>query len=147
MSAGVMMGAGMGMNAYSQYAAGQMSRKLSNANASIADRQSASEVQSGNYNANLSALRTSAIEGQQVNTTGANNLTVSGSALRMVGDTARAGALDALTIRNNALRRAWGFAVQGAGDRYSGAADAASGTLNAMGTFIGGASRAYAMGT
>lgn len=147
MSAGVMMGAGMGMNAYSQYAAGQMSQKLANANSKIAAQQADSEVKAGAYNENLSRQRTAAVEGQQVNDTGAENLTVSGSALRMIGDTARAGEKDALTIRNNALRRAWGFSVQGAGDRYSGQADAASGTLNAAGTLIGGAGRVYAMGS
>jgi hypothetical protein len=38
-----------------------------------------------------------------------------GSPIDILGDTARAGEQDALTIRNNAAREAWGYRVQGAG--------------------------------
>lgn len=38
-----------------------------------------------------------------------------GSPTDILGDTRRAGEFDALTIRNNAAREAWGYQVQGAG--------------------------------
>ena len=38
----------------------------------------------------------------------------SGSAIDIFGDTARAGEMDALTIRSNAIRQSWGFQVAGA---------------------------------
>jgi hypothetical protein len=38
----------------------------------------------------------------------------SGSAVDIIGDTGRAGEMDALTIRSNAARQSWGFQVAGA---------------------------------
>ena len=41
-----------------------------------------------------------------------------GSALRLAGDTAMMGEMDALTVRNNAIREAYGFKVDAASARY-----------------------------
>jgi hypothetical protein len=70
-----------------------------------------------------------------------------GSSMRIQGDTAALGELDAQTIRNNAARTAWGFQTQGAnfGGQaallQSQASDASSaGALGAFSSLIGGAS-------
>lgn len=70
-----------------------------------------------------------------------------GSSLRIQGDTAALGELDAQTIRNNASRTAWGFQTQGAnfgaqaGLLQSQASNAtAAGQLGAFSSIIGGAS-------
>jgi hypothetical protein len=70
-----------------------------------------------------------------------------GSSLRTQGDIAGLGALDAATIKNNALRTAYGFKVQGlnfgaeAGMLQNQSKDAlADGNLAAFGSIVGGAS-------
>jgi len=71
----------------------------------------------------------------------------SGSALRLQGDTAKVGELDALTIKNNAARASYGYQVQGLGyaDQANMDMSAASnaetaGTLNEFSSLVGGAS-------
>lgn len=53
--------------------------------------------------------------GTQQATLAAQGTDLEGSPTDILGDTARAGEQDALTIRNNAAREAWGYKMQGAG--------------------------------
>lgn len=72
-----------------------------------------------------------------------------GTALDMQVDSARMGELDALMIRNNAAREAWGFNVNAWSTRTQGKLDNWASKQKAMGTLLGtGASMAgmYAMG-
>lgn len=71
-----------------------------------------------------------------------------GSPLNVQGDIAGLGELDALTIRNNAAREAWGYKVAGASFAgEAGAAETASqnaetgGALGAFSSILGGASQ------
>ena len=53
--------------------------------------------------------------GTQTATLAAQGTDMEGSPTDILGDTARAGEQDALTIRNNAQREAWGYQLQAAG--------------------------------
>ncbi|MFM0614531.1 hypothetical protein PQR37_10800 [Paraburkholderia nemoris] len=71
----------------------------------------------------------------------------SGSALRIQSDTAKLGQLDALTIKNNAARAAYGYQLQGLSygqqaslDESSAANAVSAGNLNAFSSIVGGAS-------
>lgn len=71
----------------------------------------------------------------------------SGSALRIQGDTARLGEVDALTIRNNAARAAYGYQLQGVSygqqaslDESAASSAVTAGNLNAFSSVVGGAS-------
>jgi hypothetical protein len=68
----------------------------------------------------------------------------SGSASDLIGDTAALGELDALTIRNNTAREAWGYRAQAAGARHQAGAAMASGLIGGAGTLLGGAAGAAA---
>lgn len=60
--------------------------------------------------------QTSLIEGKQRASLASQGGDITdGSAVDIIGDTARAGESDALTIRSNAARQAWGYEVAGAG--------------------------------
>ena len=68
----------------------------------------------------------------------------SGSVLDVVGSTELLGELDALTIRTNAYREAWGYEMQG--NQYAAEAQAAEtqSLLQPVGTILGGVSQAAA---
>jgi hypothetical protein len=126
-------------------AAGGTRANLERANAQIADQQAKSEMDAGAYNANLIRQRGAKVAGQQVASIGANNLQQGGTPSQVVGDTARATELSALTENNNALRRAWGFQVQGASDRTQADLAEQGGILSGIGTLAGTAGSLYKM--
>lgn len=76
----------------------------------------------------------------------------SGSALDLQADTARLGELDALTIRNNAARAAYGYETQGVNynnqatlSNMAGNAAQEAGTIGMFSSVIGAASSYYGM--
>ena len=142
MSAGV-TGANALLTGVSQYEAGQTRARLLTANQGIAAAQAASEVATGNYNANAVLMRGAAMKGQQIATIGANGLQQGGTNATVVADTSRINELDALQTRNNALRRAWGFQVQGASDAFQAKEASTAGDLSGLGGILSGGGKAY----
>jgi hypothetical protein len=128
--------AGQYIKGASSMAAGDTRANLENANAEIASQQAKSEVDAGGYNANLARERTAKTEGAQISAIGANNLQQGGTPSTVVSDTARAGEMNALQINNNALRRAWGFQVQGASDTFQAGLAQQGGILSGIGSDI-----------
>lgn len=125
------------------FESGNTRSRLFDANASIADRQANSEIAAGNYNYNSVKMRGAAIEGQQVNAIGANNLQQSGTNAKVVADTAAINEMDALQTRNNAMRRAWGFEVQASSDRTQAGMAENAGVMDAAGGILSGSAKAY----
>jgi hypothetical protein len=81
---------------------------LAERNATLAEQQGAADVQ-------RQQLKTAQLEGSQRAALAAQGGDVnSGSPLDILGDTARAGATDVATIRNNAAQQAYGYRLQGA---------------------------------
>lgn len=131
--------AGMAVSAYGQHKAGQAQKKAGEAaglaaveggrraqaaaddqagiadyNANVADLQAADALARGTEQENKFRAGVRGIVGSQRAGTAAGNIDVSyGSAVDVQADAAFLGEQDALQIRTNAAREAWGFQVQG----------------------------------
>jgi hypothetical protein len=120
-------------------------------NATLADRRARDAIERGEVAEQKKRQQVAALRGQQTAAMAANGVDLSfGSPLDTLVDTAVLGELDALTIRTNAARESYDFKVgavnQRAGASMSRAAadNAETGSyLNAAGTILGGAGRAY----
>lgn len=116
-------------------------------NAIMADRQAEDALARGQEEERKHRIKIGLFKGQQINAFASNGVTVdSGTPLDVLGDTAEAGELEALTIRNNAAREAWGNRVQGANYRNSASMQTAgaknavtSGYMSAFSTALSGA--------
>lgn len=116
-------------------------------NQTIADQNAAYALQAGRVAEQNQRQRTKQTVGMQRAQMAANGIDIgSGSAANLQADTAAVGELDALTVRNNALRQAINYRQQGADfganagfldDRAGYARDA--GTLGAINSIVGGA--------
>lgn len=144
------------LSAYGMYQQGQQAEASANYNAKIAER----DAQNKEIAATDAVRRGQLAEDQQRDKTrqilasqrvalaaGGDELTDT-STQNIFGDTAAAGELDALTIRSNAAREAWGLkndaansVAQAEGYKISGSNAATTGTMNAVGTAIGGAAK------
>jgi hypothetical protein len=51
--------------------------------------------------------------------------------------------MDALQTRNNALRKAWGFEVQGASDQFQSKQANTGGIISGVGSILSGGAKAY----
>lgn len=89
--------------------------QLSRQRQQIAEQQANDALQRGQVAEQKQRDLTAQRIGTQQAALAAQGTDLEGSPTDILGDTARAGEQDALTIRNNAAREAWGFQVQGAG--------------------------------
>jgi hypothetical protein len=142
MSAGLTAAGGL-YGGVAQYEAGQERGSLYKANAGIAMQQYQSEAAAGAANEAQVRRKGEALEGQQVAAIGANNLQQAGTPAKVVASTAAINEMDALTTRNNALRRAWGFQVQAASDEKQASLAKDTADFNAFGSILGGAAKGY----
>lgn len=81
----------------------------------LADQAAADATQRGEVAVQKQRDLTGQRIGTQQAALAAQGTDLSGSPTDILGDTARAGELDALTIKSNATREAYGYEVQGAG--------------------------------
>ena len=82
-------------------------------NARLAQMQAEDAIERGDQDARTYQLQVKRLMGSQRARLAAQGLDLGyGSALDIQEDTAMLGAMDALTIRNNAYREAWGYKVQ-----------------------------------
>ena len=81
----------------------------------IAQRQAADATQRGQVAEQRQRDLTAQRIGTQQAALAAQGTTFEGSPTDILGDTRRAGEFDALTVRSNAVREAYGYQVQGAG--------------------------------
>lgn len=127
---------------------------LAEQNAAVADAQAEDAVDRGAEQESNFRMGVRGMVGKQRASIAAGNVDVSyGSAVDVQADTRYMGELDALTIRNNAAREAWGFKTQGADLRAraeiarregvmlerQGNEARTGGYLGAIGTVVGGA--------
>ena len=123
----IFAGVGMGISAYSQWKAGKAEKKageaqqraaekqadLTDYNAAVATLQATDAVERGKIEADKFRSRTRVLIGEQRVGFAAGNIDVGyGSAVDVQADAAFLGELDALTLRTNAAREAWGYRVQ-----------------------------------
>lgn len=141
MSAGLTAAAGL-EKGVGQYEAGQARSRLYNANAQIAGAQAQSEAQAGSYNESIVRMRGQAMTGQQIAQIGASGLQQGGTPSQVVASTAGINEMDALQVRNNALRKAWGFQVQEISDQFQAKEAGRAGTGEALGSILSGGAQA-----
>lgn len=132
-------------NAQAQQDAAAYNAAVARNNQIIADGQADDAIRRGELDEMRHRIRVAQTQGQQRSALAAQNLDLTdGSALDTVLDTAEFGELDALIIRNNAEREAYGYRVQGmnAGAQaalYQSQANNTSPFLAAAGTALTGA--------
>lgn len=102
-------------------AQGNYAGAVDDRDAQFADQQAADALDRGNTAALRAGGRSAQLAGAQRAGYAAQGLNVNtGSAADVQADSRALGALDALTIQNNARREAWGYQVQGADYRARG---------------------------
>lgn len=124
----IMAGVGTGLQAYGQHKAGQAAAEagkkqkaasesqaqLADFNAAVADLQGKDALERGAEQESRFRTQVRSTIGTQRAGIAAGNIDVGfGSAVDVQADAAFLGELDALTIRTNAAREAWGYKVQG----------------------------------
>lgn len=137
--------------ASAQRAQGDYQKKMFEMNARFANLNAEDAIKRGDKEASLVKNRARQMIGAQRSSMAAQGIAVdSGSAMDVQLDTASAGVQDAMTVRNNAWREAWGYRVQAQDLMHQGAMakiagrSAASQTLltggiSAIGSFAKGA--------
>ena len=127
----------------SKYLAQTASAKLMKQNAAIAGAQAQSEAAAGADQAEVYRQHLDATLGKQRAQIGGSNVTVSGSPLRALANTASIGSQDISRMQLNSMRKTWGFEVQQAGDLYRAKEDQNSADSALVGGLITTGARAY----
>jgi hypothetical protein len=139
---------GAATTAYGQVQAGKAAEGQANYqaavgrnNAIIAERQARDSEERGAADELAQRRQTAAILGKQRAGMAANGVDLSsGSPLDILGDTAAFGELDALTVRSNAAREAYGYRNQGAQFTSDAAATTIAGKNSRKASYIGAGS-------
>lgn len=136
--------AGAGMSAYGQYQSGKYQSDIARENAKTAEYQ-------GEYAARIGAIdeqnylaKVRGVLGAQRARLGAAGVDPNtGTPLDMQTDTLQFGARDALTIRNNAAREAWGYRVEAVNSLEQGRLARSEAQYGAASTLLTGGAQAY----
>lgn len=113
----------------------------------ISEQNAQAATDAGEASSQTSQMRTAQQIGAKKAAAAASGVDIgSGSPLDVIADTSRIGMLDALTIKNNAARAAYGYKVQGQAasaqgvlDIYQGENARRAGDIGAIGSVLGGA--------
>lgn len=136
-----MVALGTGVSAYGKIRAGNEAKKIADRNAGIADWQATDALDRGKVEEGRQRKQTERVIGAQRAGFGMQGVDVNrGSALDVQADAAYLGELDALTIRNNAAKEAWGYTVQASNLRAQGRNAQREGTFGAFNTILGSSS-------
>lgn len=131
-------------NAVSQKRQGDYEGQLADTNAALAQQQGADAIARGNEAANRSQLGTRQLIGAQRAALAGSGVDVgSGSAADLQADAAGMGALDALTLKNNAAREAYGYSVDAMNATARGQNARAASRNAVRSTLLTGAAQAY----
>ncbi len=134
---------GGGLTAESQMMAATQSARLARANAGIAGAQAQGAQEQGAERAEMIRQETAQKIGRQTAQVGGSGLTLSGSPLRAIENTAYFGAQDIARVQTNAARRAWGFQTTQAGDLYRASEAQEAGMFSGVGSLITSGAKAY----
>lgn len=150
--------AAAGISAYGMYQQGQSQKALGEYNAKVSENNAIVQQQAaedarrrGDIAEDAQRRQTRQMLAAQRAAIGAQGgVLTDQSTEAILADTAQFGELDALTVRNNAAREAWGLEVganntlaQAEASRFQGQAASRAASLSAVGTLIGGVSNAY----
>ena len=138
---------GTGLSVYGTLEAARDEQAINEWNAGVADLQAADTIRRGQLDETKSRIATRGLIGSQRVALAANGVQVgdpgsTGDLLQI--DSARIGEEDALTIRNNAARQAWGYQVEATNYRRQGAAAVRRGRLSAASQLLSGGAQTTA---
>lgn len=120
-------------------AAAQAEERQADQNAKVAEAQAQNATMAGLVEEDRRRAQTRAMLARQRVSIAANNLDMStGTPLELLGDTASIGEQDALAIRANAAREAWGYRTQAVNARNQGAMTVANAKAQNKGTILTG---------
>ena len=127
------------LGAYAQEKAGRAQQDVANWNADVAEQQAQDAIARGDVAAKRQQQVIKQTIGAQRAALAAQGLDLKdGSALDVQMNTAGLGALDVVTIKNNAAREAWGYRVNADNYRMQGEVARKTADANAFGTLLGG---------
>ena len=143
--------AGSFQQAQATQAAAEFNAKVGEMNATLSERRAQDAIERGAKEEQRKRQEVQRILGQQQAGMAANGVDIAfGSPLDLLTDTAVMGEIDALTIRQNAYRESYDHQVDAANkrsgatlNRMEGKAAKTAGYLDAFGTILGGAGKAY----
>lgn len=124
---------------------GKYNAQIAQENATLANEAGASAEQQGAVASTAYSKQVKGFLGAQRASIAASGIEASGSALRVLSDTSAQGELNALTIRNNAARQAFGYKVQALNATAGGQLALMGSQYNAISTLLGGAAQGYGM--
>lgn len=128
-------------SAYGRMKSGEKAQQMYDQNAQFADWQASDALSRGAINEKRSRQNTEQVIGQQRTSLATQGVDVNqGSSLDIQADAAYLGELDALTVRNNAVKEAYGYTVQAGDLRQRGKYAKQEGQMEALNTIIGGGS-------
>jgi hypothetical protein len=130
------------VTAYGQYEQGEYQSKVARNNAIIQDRLAKDAVKRGEVSEQRHRLKVAQMKGKQRAKLAASGVDLSsGSASQILTDTAEFGELDALTIRSNAEREAFGYQVKGSNYLAESELARSEGRYGAASTILSGGSQ------
>jgi hypothetical protein len=137
-----------GISAYSQYSAGQAQQKIAENNAMMAGWQQQDAMRQGAESAAAARAEGARVVGAASAAVAANGIdSSSGSMANLFAASYSNAELDAVSEKNNAARRAWGFDTEAQNDRAQGAQAAYQGKMGSYGSILGGFGSALSMGS
>jgi len=132
---------GSAFSAFSKMKAGREQQKMFERNAGFADWQAQDALDRGQINEKRQRQTTEGVIGSQRTSFAAQHVDVNaGSSLDVQADAAYLGELDALTIRNNAAKEAYGYRVQAEDLRLRGKYAKQEGIMGGIESILGGGS-------
>jgi len=142
-----LMVAGAVMSAYASEQQAQDARNLAAYNKQVSDYQAQDTLDRGAVEEQKQREKVRQFMGSQRAAMGASGVEVaSGSFGDVLQQSAAMGERDALTIRNNAMRAAWGYRTQSAAEQFEGEARARAYEGQAVGSLLTGSGNVYAHG-
>ena len=141
------MAAGSVIQAYDQYQSGEYQEDVASENARIAKLQAKQARTLGGMEEDRYRRSLAILQGKQRAAAGASgrDITGGGTVGDLLSQTSGVGELDALTIRSNAAREAWGFNSQAVNYKAQGKMAQRAGRLGAVSTLLTGGAQAGGM--
>lgn len=136
----MMIAASSTVQAYGMYASGEAAQDIANYNASIGEIKAQDALKRGELAEIQLRSDTRRLIGSQRAAFAASGVEINdpdSTAVNVTADTAALSELDAIAIRNNAAREAWGYRAQAQADRAKGELEYMAGVSSSIGKLIG----------
>ena len=135
----VVAAAGAATTAYGQYEQGKAQKKWGSYNAALAERDAETARKNAEYEAGVQRKETQKLLSRQRALYGKSGVTLEGSPLLLMAETAAEGELDALMIERGGRTRAQGYRSEATLSRMKGSAAKRAGYYGAGSTLLTGA--------